>query len=117
LQQKIILRADLAKIFIGRYVILNEGVIIKPPFKKQHNQIKHTPVEIGSHVFVDKGTIIQATKIGSCVKIGKDCIIGPRVQIGDCCIVLDGSIVPADAQLASSSVYGGKPAMYMGEIT
>lgn len=98
-------------------MILNEGVIIKPPFKKQHNQIRHIPVEIGSHVFVDKGTIIQAMKIGSYVKIGKDCIIGPRVVIGDCCIILDGTIVPADAQLASSSVYGGKPAMYMGEIT
>jgi dynactin-5 len=66
---------------------------------------------------VDKGTIIQAMKIGSYVKIGKECIIGPRVVIGDCCIILDGTIVPADAQLASSSVYGGKPALYMGEIT
>lgn len=56
-------------------------------------------------------------KIGSYVKIGKDCIIGPRVVIGDCCIILDGTIVPADAQLASSSVYGGKPALYMGELT
>ena len=68
-------------------------------------------------MFVDKGTIIQGIKIGSYVKIGKDCIIGPRVVIGDCCIILDGSIIPGDAQLASSSVYGGKPALYMGEIT
>jgi UDP-3-O-[3-hydroxymyristoyl] glucosamine N-acyltransferase len=29
------------------------------------------PIEIGSNVFVDKGTIIQAVKIGSNVKIGK----------------------------------------------
>lgn len=74
------------------------------------------PVQIGSHVFIDKGTIIQAAKIGSYVKIGKQCIIGPRAVIGDCCIVLDGTIIPADISLAPSSVYGGKPALYLGEL-
>jgi dynactin-5 len=53
-------------------------------------------------------------KIGNFVKIGKDCIIGQRVVIGECSIVLDGSIVTADTQIAPFSVYGGKPALYMG---
>ena len=55
-------------------------------------------------------------KIGNFVKIGKDCIIGQRVTIGECSIVLDGSIVTADTQIAPFSVYGGKPALYMGEL-
>ena len=58
----------------------------------------------------------MAMKIGSYVKIGKECIIGQRAIIGDSCILLDGTIVPQDAQLASGSVYGGKPALYIGEI-
>lgn len=53
-------------------------------------------------------------KVGNYAKIGKDCIIGPRVMIGECSIILDGSIVTADSNIAPYSVYGGKPALYMG---
>lgn len=67
-------------------------------------------------MFVDKNTIIQAMKIGNYSKIGKDCVIGQRVVIGECSVILDGSIVTADTQIAPYSVYGGKPATYMGEL-
>lgn len=53
-------------------------------------------------------------KIGNYAKLGKDCIIGPRSIIGECSIILDGSIVTADTNIAPYSVYGGKPALYMG---
>lgn len=79
---RLILRADLSKIFIGRFVTLSENVIVKPPIKRQNNQMKFVNVEIGNYVFVDKNTIIQAMKVGNYVKIGKDCIIGQRVTIG-----------------------------------
>lgn len=36
LMQRIILRGDLAKVSIGKYVILSEMVIIKPPTKRQN---------------------------------------------------------------------------------
>lgn len=55
-------------------------------------------------------------KIGNYAKIGKDCIIGSRVIIGEASIILDGSIVTADTNIAPFSVYGGKPALYMGEL-
>ena len=108
------MRADLAKIYLGRYTILNENVIIKPPMKKQNTQMKFVSVEIGNYVYIDKNAIIQAMKIGNFAKIGKDCIIGPRVTIGECSIIMDGSIITADSVIAPYSVYGGKPALYMG---
>ena len=116
LMDRLILRADLGKIYIGRYVTLSENVIVKPPMKKQNNQMKFVPVEIGNYVFVDKNTIIQAMKVGNYSKIGKDCIISQRVVIGECAVILDGSIVTPDTQIAPYSVYGGKPALYMGEL-
>lgn len=79
---RLILRADLGKIYIGRYVTLSENVIVKPPMKRQNSQMKFVPVEIGNYVFVDKNTIIQAMKVGNYSKIGKDCVIGQRVVIG-----------------------------------
>ena len=36
LHQRLILRGDLAKVSIGKYVILSEMVIIKPPTKRQN---------------------------------------------------------------------------------
>lgn len=36
LQQRIILRGDLAKVSIGKYVVLSEMVILKPPTKRQN---------------------------------------------------------------------------------
>lgn len=112
--ERLILRADLSKIYIGRFVTLSDNVIVKPPMKKQNNQMKFVPVEIGNYVFVDKNTILQAMKVGNYVRIGKDCVIGQRVVIGECSVILDGSIVTPDTQIAPFSVYGGKPALYMG---
>lgn len=114
--ERLILRADLAKIYLGRYAILNENVIIKPPMKKQNNQMKFVSVEIGNYVFIDKNTIVQAIKIGNFAKIGKDCIIGARSTIGESSVILDGSIITPDSVIAPYSVYGGKPALYMGEL-
>lgn len=54
--------------------------------------------------------------IGNYVKIGRDCILGQRVVVGDNAVVLDGSIVNPDTYIAPYSVYGGKPAVYMGEL-
>jgi carbonic anhydrase/acetyltransferase-like protein (isoleucine patch superfamily) len=80
--EKVILRSDLSQIVIGKYVILSDNVIIKPPLKKQNNLMKFVPVDICNFVFIDKNTIVQAIKIGNYTKIGKDCVIGQRVVIG-----------------------------------
>jgi dynactin-5 len=89
-------------------------VIIKPPTKRQNKELKYIPISIGNYVYVEKGTIIEAMSIGNFVKIGKDCILGQRVVIGDNSIVLDNSIVCPDTYIAPFSVYGGKPAIYLG---
>jgi dynactin 5 len=54
--------------------------------------------------------------IGNFVKIGKDCILGQRAVIGDNSIIMDNSIVSPDSYIAPFSVYGGKPAIYLGEL-
>ena len=65
---------------------------------------------------MDKGAIIEAMLIGDYVKIGKDCILGQRVVVGNNAVILDNSIVCQDTYIAPYSVYGGKPAIYMGEL-
>lgn len=106
---------------IGKYVVLSEMVIIKPPTKRQNKELKYIPISIGNFflnkgnfVFVDKGTIIEAMSIGHFVKIGRECILGQRVVIGDNSIILDNSIISPDTYIAPFSVYGGRPAIYLG---
>jgi hypothetical protein len=41
---RLLLRADLSKIYIGRFVTLGENVIVKPPIKRQNNQMKFVNV-------------------------------------------------------------------------
>lgn len=73
-------------------------------------------LNIGDHVFIDRGCIVCAIKIGSNVHIGKNCIIGHRVVIKDNCKILDNSILAADTVVPPFTVYGGKPATYIGEL-
>jgi|JI6StandDraft_1071083.scaffolds.fasta_scaffold07108_6 dynactin-5 len=111
LQEKLIIRGDLAQISLGKYVTLLEGVILKPSYKKHNGKIKFIPMEIGDYVFIEKNTIVSAAKIGSFTRIGKDCIIGHRSIIAENVIIADGSIVPPDTIVPAYSLYGGKPSI------
>ena len=62
MQDKSILRGDLALIKLGKYVILMENVTLRPSYKKAKGFI---PISIGNHVMVYPNTIISAVKIGS----------------------------------------------------
>lgn len=109
LQEKLIIRGDLASITLGKYVTLLEGVILKPSYKKHNGKIKFVPMEIGDYVFIEKNTIVSASKIGSYTRIGKDCIIGHRCVIDENVIIADGSIVPPETHIPAYSLYAGKP--------
>jgi dynactin-5 len=73
-------------------------------------------MEIGNNVFVDKGSVICALNIGSNVHIGKNCIIGHRSKIHDNSKILDSSILAPDTVVPPYSVFGGQPAVFLGEL-
>lgn len=113
-----ILRGDLAVIQTGEYVIIKEDVILRPTFAKGEGQkrLKYVKQKIGNCVYIDRGSIVCALRIGSNVHIGKNCIIGHRSMIKDNTKILDGSIVPPDTIIPPFTVFGGKPATYIGEL-
>ncbi|TNV78946.1 hypothetical protein FGO68_gene3212 [Halteria grandinella] len=103
-----ILRGDLAIIQMGEYVVIKEDVIIRPTYAKGEGQkrLKYVKQKIGNCVYIDRGSIVCALRIGSNVHIGKNCIIGHRYN----------SIVPPDTILPPYTVFGGRPATFMGEL-
>ncbi len=105
-----ILRADLATLKIEVYCILCDNVIIHPPLSKNFD---FTSITIGKFTIIGPNSIIKASVIGNCVRIGKNCVLEDNVVIGNNCIIEDDSVLPEDMNVPSGCVFGGKPAQYI----
>ena len=101
---------------MGLYVILREEVILRPTYNKQRGKLKYVTMDIGEHVYIDKGSVISATSIGNNVHIGKNCIVGHRCVIKDNTKILDNSVLAPDTVVPPFTVFGGNPATYLGEL-
>ena len=113
----VLIRGDMAPFHLGQYVIIKENVILRPTFNKKHGKLQYIQMEIGDNVYIDEKCVISAASIGSNVHIGKNCIIGHRVVIKDNTKILDDSVLAADTIVPPFTVFGGKPALYLGELT
>lgn len=76
----------------------------------------HYPIKIGSWVYVGEGTTIQASQIGSCVYIGKNCNIGEFAIIKDCVVIEDDTVVPPYVTISPFSRVAGKPCKIIEEL-
>ena len=57
-KEKIMLRADLASIKMGNFVILCESVIIRPTCKRVKGGLKYFHLSIGNNVLFGKSAIV-----------------------------------------------------------
>ncbi|CBQ70977.1 probable dynactin Arp1 p25 subunit RO12 [Sporisorium reilianum SRZ2] len=103
-------------IFIGRYCILAESSVIRPPYKTYKGVFSYYPMKIGDHVSVGANTVLEAASVGSHVEIGANCLIGRFVIIKDCARILDGSVVAPNTVIPSFSIFGGSPARLVAEL-
>ena len=113
----VLIRGDMAPFHLGQHVIIKENVILRPTFNKKGGKLAYVSMEIGDNVFIEERCVISAQSIGSNVHIGKNCIIGHRVVIKDNTKILDDSVLAADTIVPPFTIYGGKPALYLGELT
>ncbi|DAZ96816.1 TPA: hypothetical protein N0F65_007077 [Lagenidium giganteum] len=104
-----IVRAELAKVTLGRQCIIRERCVIKPPIRILPTGLAFISMKIGDHVYIGDNTVVEAAMIGSFVQIGKNCVIGKRTIIRDCCRIEDNTVVPPDSVIPPFSRIGGIP--------
>ncbi|WWC70073.1 uncharacterized protein I206_104019 [Kwoniella pini CBS 10737] len=112
-----ILRGDLKRsisgqnvvISIGRYCLIGENSIIRPPGKLYKGTFTFYPIRISDFVHINSNCIIEAGQIGLGVEIGKNCIIGKFVIIKDLAIILPNTVLTEGTVVPSMSIWGGNP--------
>jgi len=105
-QSEAIIRGDLANVRVGRHCVISNKAVIRPPFKKFSKGVAFFPLQIGDHVFIGEGSVINAAVVNSYVYIGKNCVIGRRCTIRDCCYIEDGTILPPETVVPAFSRSG-----------
>ncbi|KAJ5069451.1 dynactin subunit 5 [Anaeramoeba ignava] len=104
-----ILRGDLAQIKLGNFCIIDENVVIHPPFAKSKSGLTYYSVSFGNFVWIQENSVISAAQIGSFVSIGKNCVIGRGAILSDCCQILDNTIIPPNTVISPFEIYSGIP--------
>ncbi len=91
-QSEAIIRGDLANVRVGRHCVISAKAVIRPPFKKFSKGVAFFPLQIGDHVFVGEGAVVNAAQINSYVYIGKNAVI-VSVQSRSLCLLRDGYLI------------------------
>ena len=111
-----VIRGDLSYVRIGRYCLLGEGSVIRPPSKRFTKGFHFIPMNIGNYVSIGAKSVVEAAQIGSFVMIGENCVISPLCIIRDCSEITDGSVLAPGTVVPPFSRYGGVPAKFICEL-
>ncbi|OCH90609.1 dynactin subunit P25 [Obba rivulosa] len=119
-----IIRGDLRRtgpghavvISLGRYCLIGEGCILRPPYKTYRGVFNYYPMKIGDNVHIGANTIVEAATIGNYVEIGKNCIIGKFVIIKDCAKIADDTIIPPNTVVPALTLFAGNPGQIVEDL-
>ena len=95
-----VIRADYAKIVIGRYTNLEDNCVIHCG----------TPLVIGDDVIVGHGAVVHCSLVGNHVLIGSNATVLDGAEIGEFCVIGAGSLVTQDTKIPPRSLVMGVPA-------
>ncbi|KAJ3823502.1 dynactin subunit p25 [Lentinula raphanica] len=128
-----IIRGDLRRsgpghavvISLGRYCVVGEGCVMRPPYKTYRGAFNYYPMKVGDYVHIGAGSVIEAATIGNYVQIGKNCIIvsvfllghlGKFTIIKDCARIADNTVVPPNTVIPALSLFAGSPGRFVEDL-
>ena len=114
-----IIRGDLARVRVGRYVDVGAGAILRPAARATVDDppaLAYVPQLIGSHVSIGSDAVVEAAAVGLGAVVGARAVVGKSVVLKDYCVVAADSIVPDDVVCAPFSILAGAPAVVVGHL-
>jgi len=119
-----IIRGDLRRsgpghavvISLGRYCLIGEGCIMRPPYKTYRGAFNYYPMKIGDYVHIGANSVVEAATIGNHVEIGKNCIIGKFTIIKDCAKIADNTIIPPNTVVPALALFAGSPGCFVEDL-
>ncbi|KAL7421624.1 hypothetical protein Q5752_003393 [Cryptotrichosporon argae] len=124
IQRGAVIRGDLRRsaagqhvvISMGRYCIIGEDAVLRPPGKMYKGAFTFYPVRLADFVNVGPRCIVEAASIGHGVEIGEGSVIGKFAILKDLARVLPNSVLPDGAVVPPLTVWGGNPARLVGAL-
>lgn len=106
-----VLRGDMAAIKIGRNCIIDDGALLKPPYKKATSTAPpmFLPMTISEHVYVGRNAKVMAQSVAPHVHIGHNAIIGRRATLSECAYIDDDAVIAPDTIVPSFAIMRGNP--------
>ncbi|KLO07244.1 dynactin, subunit p25 [Schizopora paradoxa] len=119
-----IIRGDLRRagpghivvIQLGRYCVVGEGCVIRPPYKTYRGNFNYYPMKIGNYVHIGANSVVEAATIGNHVEIGKNCIIGKFTIIKDCAKIADNTVLLPNSVVPALAHMSGWPAQFIEDL-
>ncbi|KRY47662.1 Dynactin subunit 5 [Trichinella britovi] len=112
-----VIRANRSTIQIGKFSYIGCDTVLMPSrkmFTDGLDNLKMLPLKIGDYVYIDDNSVIQCTRIGSYVHIGKNCVIGEYCIIKDCCVLEDNTVLPPQTIVPPFVRMSGNPGKIVG---
>ncbi len=101
-----VVRGDFGKITIGRNTAIEDGAVV-------HSA---TDLTIGDDCIIGHGAVVHCRRVGNNVLIGNNATILDDAEVGNCCIVAAGSLVPPEMKVPDESLVMGSPARIRGKV-
>ncbi|CAM9918930.1 unnamed protein product [Chrysoparadoxa australica] len=118
-----IIRGELAAVRIGRYCMIAENAVIRPPYVLEPDEedggkmkVKFKPLLIGNSSCIGKNSVVEAGVMGTNVHVGDNCVLGASCTIHDNCYIEDGAVLPPGMVVPPFSRIGGIPARILADM-
>ena len=105
-----IIRGDFAKIQIGEYTHIQDGVLL-------HAHMKNTPVRIGNYVIIESYCALYGCLISDLSVIGTGAIIFDGATIGETVLIAPNSLVTSGQVIPSRVFVQGEPAATLRKLS
>ena len=96
----------------------NDGpLVIGEDTHIEDNAVIHFTRQIGDHVIIGHGAVVEAKIVGSNVLIGNNATVLVGSEIGDFCIIAAGALVTEGAKIPAGSFVTGVPGKIRGKTS